>query len=457
MNSQEASKLIQHGESETLELKRSLGELREIVETTGAFANASGGTILAGVSPQKEIIGVRIGTDTLESLANSIKQNTDPAILPSIFTVQLKGKQVIVLQIEESSVKPVLAYNKPFKRVGRSNHILSSNEMAKLVLESAGSSWDAGIVEGIDLSLIDDQIVQKFLATAVQERNLNIEPQTSIPEVLEKLGLLKGRKLTRAAVLLFGKLPQGEFLQSQVRCARFKGTKPLDFLDMQVIEGNLIDQVTETMRFIQKNITLSAEIKGLQREENWEYPLPAVREAIVNAICHRDYRDPGNVQVRIFDDRLEVWNPGLLPEDLSIEDLKRPHVSRPRNKLIAHAFFLLKYIEQWGTGTIRMMEACQTADFPEPEFAEMSGSFVVTFHKLRFTEEYLEQLGFTERQRHAVEYVRAKGRITNREYVGLTGLSRPTATRDLTELVKKSILSQHGRGKGSYFELASEK
>lgn len=453
MKPQEVSQLIQQGESETLELKRSLGELREIIETVGAFANASGGTILVGLSPRKEIIGAQIGTDTLESLANTIKQNTDPAVLPSIFTVQVKGKQVIILQIEESSVKPVLAYNKPFKRVGCSNHILSSSEMAKLVLESDSTSWDAGIVERIDLSLIDDQIVQKFLTTAVQERNLNIEPQTSIPEALKKLGLLKGGKLTRAADLLFGKRPQGEFLQAQVRCARFKGTKPLDFLDMQVIEGNLIDQVTETMRFIQKNINLSAEIKGLQREEKWEYPLPAVREAVVNAICHRDYRDPGNVQVRIFDDRLEVWNPGLLPGDLSIEDLKRPHVSRPRNKLIAHAFFLIKYIEQWGTGTIRMMEACRTADFPEPEFAEMSGTFVVNFHKLRFTEEYLEKLGLTERQRRAVEYVRAKGRITNREYVELTGVSSRTATRDLIDLVKKGILRQHGRGKGSYFEL----
>jgi len=457
MNAQEVLQLIRQGESETLELKLSLGELRKIVETAGAFANAFGGTILVGLSPQKEIIGVQVGTNTLESLANTIKQNTDPAVLPSISTVQVEGKQVIVLQIEENSVKPVLAYNKPFKRVGRSNHILSSSEMAKLVLESDSTSWDAGIVEGIDLSLIGDRGVRKFLTAAVQERNLNIEPQTPIPEALEKLGLLREEKLTRAGVLLFGKYPQGEFLQSQVRCARFKGTKPLDFLDMQVIEGNLIDQVTETMRFIQKNINLSAEIKGLQREEKWEYPLPAVREAIVNAICHRDYRDPGNVQVRIFDDRLEVWNPGLLPEGLSIEDLKRPHVSRPRNKLIAHAFFLIKYIEQWGTGTIRMMEACRTADFSEPEFAEMSGSFVVSFHKLRFTKEYLEKLGLTERQRRAVEYVRAKEKITNREYVDLTGVSRPTATRDLTELVKKGILKQHGHGKGSYFEMVLEK
>ncbi len=163
MNPQEVLQLIQQGESETLELKRSLGELREVVETTGAFANAFGGAILVGVSRQKEIIGVTIGTDTLESLANAIKQNTDPAVLPSISTLQVEGKRVIVLRIDESSVKPVLAYGRPFKRVGRSNHRLSSSEVSKLVLESTSASWDAGIVEGIDLSFIDDQAVRTCL------------------------------------------------------------------------------------------------------------------------------------------------------------------------------------------------------------------------------------------------------------------------------------------------------
>ena len=253
-----------------------------------------------GVSPQQEISGVQLGADTLESLANTIKQNTDPAVLPSISTEQIEGKQMIIIKVEKSPVKPVLTYAKPFKRVGRSNHILSSSEVAKLALESAGTSWDAGMVEGVELSLISDEAVPKFLTTAVQERNLEIDPRTPIRQALEKLGLLKEGKLSRAALLLLGKHPQSEFLQAEVRCARFKGTQPLDFLDMQVIEGNLIKQVTETMRFIQKNIGLSAQIKGLQREERWEYPLPAIREAVVNAICHRDYRDSGNVQVRIF-------------------------------------------------------------------------------------------------------------------------------------------------------------
>jgi ATP-dependent DNA helicase RecG len=153
--------------------------------------------------------------------------------------------------------------------------------------------------------------------------------------------------------------------------------------------------------------------------------------------CSRDddYGDAGNVQVRIFDDRLEVWSPGLLPPDLTIEALRRTHRSVPRNRLIAYAFFLIRFIEQWGTGTLRMMEVCQAAGLPEPEFAEITGAFVVTFRKSKLTREYLEGLGLNERQIAAVEYVRRQGRITNREYVDLTKVSSRTATEELRDLV----------------------
>jgi ATP-dependent DNA helicase RecG len=174
---------------------------------------------------------------------------------------------------------------------------------------------------------------------------------------------------------------------------------------------------------------------------------------VANALCHREYRDPGNVQVRIFDDRLEVWNPGLLPSELSVEALRRTHCSAPRNRLIAHAFFLIKFIEQWETGTLRMIALCREAGLPEPEFAELSGAFVVTFRQSKFTREYLVGLGVSARQIAAVEHIQAHGRITNREYVVLTHVARPTATRDLADLVVKGLVQQHGRGRGSYFTL----
>jgi ATP-dependent DNA helicase RecG len=157
--------------------------------------------------------------------------------------------------------------------------------------------------------------------------------------------------------------------------------------------------------------------------------------------------------VRIFDDRLEVWNPGALPPELSLEALRRTHRSVPRNRLIAHALFLIKFIEQWGTGTLRMIEVCREAGLPEPEFAELSGAFVVTFRQSRLTREYLEGLGLSPRQIAAVEYLRTRGRITKREYVAVTGASARTAVAELHTLVDKGLLVPTGQGRARHYRL----
>jgi ATP-dependent DNA helicase RecG len=139
------------------------------------------------------------------------------------------------------------------------------------------------------------------------------------------------------------------------------------------VEGDIIVQVEEAVAFVKRHISMAAEIADLERKERWEYPLDAVREAVVNAVCHRDYASTGNVQVRVFDHGLEVWNPGSLPPGLSVADLRESHESKPRNKLIARVFFLVRYIEQFGTGTRRMIDDCLTAGLPEPEFHSRPG------------------------------------------------------------------------------------
>jgi len=181
--------------------------------------------------------------------------------------------------------------------------------------------------------------------------------------------------------------------------------------------------------------------------------LDALREALANAVCHRDYQDSGNVQVRIFDDRLEVWSPGLLSAGVTIADLSKTHHSHPRNHRIARAFFLIRYIEQWGTGTLRMRELCQEAGLPVPEFTETSSAFVVIFRKSKLTREYLEALGLNMRQIAAVEYTRAHGRITKRQYVQLTAASARTATNDLRAMVTKGILTPTGKGRARQYQL----
>ena len=299
---------------------------------------------------------------------------------------------------------------------------------------------------------IDDAKVMWFLRKAKFERNFDVEPGTPGEEALERLKLVKGGKLTNASILLFGENPSRFFMQAETRCARFKGTKPLEFIDMKVFGGNVIDQRDDAVEFVKEHIKLHAKIVGTERVETWEYPIEAVREAITNAICHRDYEIASNVQIRIFDDRIEIWGCGPLPKPLTVEDLKGKHDSVLRNPLIGKSFFLIKYIEQWGTGTNRIIEECLNHGLPEPLFEEITGSLVITFRKYRITEETLD--GLNERKQNVVNYLIKHGKITNREYRQLNpNVTDRTALNDFNELIKKNILLAKGEKKYRYYIL----
>jgi len=193
---------------------------------------------------------------------------------------------------------------------------------------------------------------------------------------------------------------------------------------------------------------------GMQRVERDEYPVAAVREMILNALVHRNYMG-APTQIRLYDGDFSVWNDGGLPEGITEEDLKKVHRSKPRNPLIADTCFKAGYIDFWGRGTIKIIEACKGAGLPEPVLKEEQGGFLSKIFKDRFTEEQLKKLGLNERQIKAVKYVKKNGRITNKEYQAVLKVSRMTATRDLTKLVEKDILqSSETKGAGSFYVLA---
>jgi ATP-dependent DNA helicase RecG len=182
------------------------------------------------------------------------------------------------------------------------------------------------------------------------------------------------------------------------------------------------------------------------------YPPDAIREAIINAICHRDYEMQSNVQIRIFDDRIEVWGCGPLPEPLTLEDLKKKHRSILRNPLIGRCFFLIKYIEEWGTGTNRIVEWCLKYGLPEPIFEEASGSLVVTLRKYRVSDEDLEKLN--ERQKKAVDFLKEQGRITLGKYMELNpGVTEKTSYRDLKRMEELGLIKSVGKKRGRYYVL----
>jgi ATP-dependent DNA helicase RecG len=238
--------------------------------------------------------------------------------------------------------------------------------------------------------------------------------------------------------------------EATIHCGRFK--EETIVIDDRMIEGTIMEQVDEAMDFIRKNITVRFVMTGKpEREQIWEYPLEALREAVINAVCHRDYTAPSNTEVRIYDDRLIVWSPGGLPFGITMEDLYKSHSSVLRNKGIGEVFYDIGWIEQWGSGIDKMQRACKKAGLPEPYFEEYQG-FRVIFRKDIYTEEYLHNLGLNERQIKAVIYVKEKGRITNKEYQDLNAVKRRLASYELDDLIQKGIAERVGKvGKGTYY------
>ncbi len=449
----DARALISKGESETLEFKESLALKDEIGEGVSALSNTNGGIILVGVNDRSEIIGVQTGKKTLEDLANYIKTNTDNHVFPKISPVNVEGKEIIIIEVKECDEKPVFFKGKAYIRVGKSRHKLSASEIRKLAKESGKMVyWDEHICENAALADIDEEKVQWFLRKAKFERNFEIEPEMPVREALERLELMNGGKLKNAAVLLFAKNPQRFFLQAETRCARFKGTEPIEFIDMKVFGKDIIGQRDSALEFVKEHTALHAKIVGTEREEKWEYPIEAIRESITNSICHRDYEVQSSIQVRIFDDRIEISNPGPLPVGLTVEKLKGRHESILRNPLLGRCFFLIKFVEQWGTGTNRIIKETISHGLPEPIFEDTGTGFIVTFRKYKVSEESMEKL--PESERRIVVYIKEKGSISRKECIQLLKVSHATAFRYFEALENKKIIKREGTGKNVHYVLA---
>lgn len=272
-------------------------------------------------------------------------------------------------------------------------------------------------------------------------------------ELLDKLRLVQDGKLKRAAIILFGKDPSKFYPNTFVKIGKFEDD---DFTIrfQEVEEGNIIEVLDKVLRtldykFLIKNISF----EGMNRVETLEYPVPALREMLLNALIHRNYMG-APTQLRVYDNKLQLWNHGTLPEGITLEKLSKSHSSFPRNPVLAEACFKGGYIDSWGSGIMKIIDSCKAAGLPTPALEEDMGGFIVKLFKDRFTEDQLQKLGINERQIKAVLYVKEKGRITNSEYQKLNNISRRTATDELAELTNKfEIFKNIGYGAGSFYEI----
>ncbi len=321
--------------------------------------------------------------------------------------------------------------------------------------------FDDSICEGATLRDVDNKAVADFVETAEAAGRLKLKGSRASKAVLQNFNLLRDGNPTNAAILLFGKDPRKFFLNIQVHCFHFHGTeKQKPIASQQPYEGRLIEVIDEAVEFVLGKIDrhVGTRAESVQAPVTFEIPRPVILEAIVNAVAHRDYRSNGFVQVIVFSDRMEVWNPGELPPGLTPDRLREPHGPIPRNPLIAEPLYRIKYVEKAGTGTTDMIADCRKAGLPEPDFEQRGTYFVVTIWRDWLTEEVLAGFHLNERQLQTVFYVKKTGRISNSEHQKLSGVSRATATRDLDEMHGKGILKKVGTtGKGTHYVLVKKR
>jgi ATP-dependent DNA helicase RecG len=437
-------------ESQTIEFKPTWRD--EYLKVICAFANTDGGELVVGVDDEGSPKNLKNAKKLLEDLPNKIRNKL--GITPSVTIERKKKKEIIHIKISPSSV-PISYDGKYYIRSGSTTQELKGNELTQFLLKKMGKTWDSISCEAT-FSEIGISIIENFKNLA-KNRIPSISKLDSIEKIFSNLELTTdNRNLTNAAILLFGKDPQKFFISAKTRVGRFKTS--IDIIDTVITGGNLFEQLDATIDAIKKHLNVRFEIKGIQRKDIWEYPIEALREAVINALIHKDYSSTAEIQIRIYDDKIWIWNPGKLPPQLTIDDLKREHSSYPRNPLIANAFYLAGFIERWGSGTKRIVDLCKKQGLPEPEYKEEQGGFSVWFYKDIYMEDNLRRMGLNERQIKAVMYVKEKGKITNKEYQRICDTSERTATRDLSGLVSKGIFKQIGTtGKGTEYTLRRHK
>lgn len=440
--SAEIKNFIEKGESETVEFKESTGQLSRAVETLCAFANHKGGTIIFGVSNKGKVVGQSVSESTIRHISNEIARLISPPIYPSITEEKTDDKSLIVVTLPECASKPYVLDGRPYKRIGTTNRVMSQQEYERLLLDKNRHRlhWDEELNE-IPISEIDAAQLRTFIRTAKVERNLKISAKLPAAQILTALEMLREDKLTNGAIALFGRKTRHHFRQLEVRAARFRGTTKSEFVDNKIFSGNLFEIYDQIQGFFSVHVKIAGKFKegSWSRKDIPEYPFLALREAVINMLIHRDYYNTsGGMEVAVYDDRMELWNIGDLPSQFSAETLYKPHFSVLRNPLLANAFFLRGDIEQWGRGTLEIVEIFKNAGLPKPRFRTTCGGLQVCFRNGQKIEKEKVSLKseakLNKTQGKILDYLKKHGEAGTAELVKLLGISRTAIKKNLKKL-----------------------
>ena len=383
--------LTASGESETLEFKATTGTRREAAMSVCAFLNQGGGQVLFGVTPDGAVVGQQVSERTIEELSAELRQ-IDPPAFPTVERIPVDGgREVIVVSTGQGASRPYSYRGSAYRRVGNTTLAMSADEYNRILFERMHSEqrWENQPAIGWSVDDLDLAEIRKTVAEAVRRGRLE-EPVGGEPaDLLRGLGLLRDGVLLRAAAVLFGSTDRLEFEMPQclLRVARFRGLDRMEFLDNRQFNGNAFTLLANAERFLRDTLPIAGRFEQdrFERIDEPLYPPLATREALANALCHRDYSiGGGSVGIAVYDDRLEVTSSGSLHFGLTPDKLFGPHESRPWNPLIARTFYRRGIIEAWGSGTLKIAELTSSAGLPVPEIEDDGGAVTVRFRHGQF-------------------------------------------------------------------------
>ena len=435
-------------EGQDLEFKRKVDNFREVGKTACSFANAFGGRIIIGIDDYGTGVGVPDSSiDSLQQRLEGAVQQVSPVPFHKITVEEREGKRLVVIEVSQAGQGTFCTHDGiVYHRTGSVNSKLSGRTLQDYLMDRYILSFDESRSQA-KVADIDLERLETFLRRRTPD--LRFERRRA-GEYLLSLNLAQGNGelwMKNAALLFFAKEPERYVPQSEVKLVRFKGREPVDIIDSRFAGGTVLDILREAEEFIKRNTRTALRIEGLEREEVPEYPEPVTREALVNALTHRDYFSRDAVQINIFDDRIEFVSPGNLPAGLSMKLLGT--VSKQRNPLTYRIMRDLGLVEGLATGIPRMRSAMRDAGLPEPVFEELGSFFRVTLRNSARG----STAGLNRRQGHALAHLEKNPTISSKTYAGLVKVSHPVAVADLNDLVARGILRKVGKTRGAYYEL----
>ncbi|WP_425399267.1 ATP-binding protein [Aeoliella sp.] len=462
MDSESLRQLVAGGESDRLEFKRTTGELRPAMESLCAFLNGSGGQVLIGVSDSGKILGQQVADSTLREVGQALQRLEPPAVIEQERIPVGNNLEVLRFAVGPGDSQPFMYDGRAWRRVGTTTQRMPAAEYEQRLLSRLHSQhrWENRVAEGFAVKELDTGEIVATVKSAIDGGRLDASITTA-DEVLTRLGLVVDGQVLQAAVVAFASDVLPKYPQCGLRLARFRGVTKTEFLDQNQLTGHAFDLLSEANLFIRRHLPVAGRIDPgvFDREDQPIFPPLALREALVNAFCHRDYSIPGGaVSVGIFDDRLEITSTGVLPQGITVDDLKREHTSQPRNPLLAEVFYRRGLIERWGRGTQKIVELCQAAGHPEPEFEERAGEVVVRFIAGDYTPPHRVGHDLNERQRELLQILADGG--TKRFSDIYQQIQKPPAERtvreDLRLLRELGMVELSGHGAGARWKLAEQ-